>query len=611
MLCTKSPVPKSFSELKTTLGAFSFYCRFIQNFTEIVEPLRELLSCDTFKWSVKAQKAFEMLKRSIITSPALAVFDPKKEVVVSTDASNIGAGGTLSQANEDGSLSVIEFFSKEFSVAERKYSTTERESLAVVLALEKWRTYLLGRSFVLETDHQCLKMIFSTKGMDRMSLRIARWAVRLLPYVFTIRYKKGSEMFLPDYLSRFPIENENDEFVCTIGDEDTEIINSVFTNMPITVSDLKNKIENDESYKKIRNLIENDNQNKKDWENCDAYYRIKNELSVVDGLIFRGDRVVIPTDLRCDVLKLTHETHIGIVKMKQRIRVLYWWPNFDKDVEKLIANCNVCQSIPKSVKPKNVPYESVPLPSVPFEKIAVDIKGPIPVKIEARFAIVVIDYFSKYPEVKFVRNVTTESVISFLKEIFAREGTCANLVCDNGSQFTSKEFEEFCKSYGIKLLHSSLYYPQGNSMVERFNRCLSDAIDIHNNTGGCFIDSINSFLMTYRSSCHSTTGLSPSLLLHGREMRTRLNIVALPESEFKNKVKKTVRFDLDVDKSEDNFKNPFTIGDKVKWVHPRTKVVQFGTVEKLLSSKCVLVNGKAWNIRKLAKTNYPAIDSND
>lgn len=287
--------------------------------------------------------------------------------------------------------------------------------------------------------------------------------------------------------------------------------------------------------------------------------------------------------------------------MKRKVREMFWWPGLDRMIEDLVKTCLTCQCVSKSVKPAKSEVDAVPLPSSPWYKLAIDIKGPLQGKAEFRYAICVMDYFSKFPEVKFVSAITSATVIRFLKELFMREGLCAELVTDNGRQFVSKEFESFLAECGIKHIRTSLYCPSSNGMIERFNRSLGDAIEIAKKEGGDFRERINQFLSMYRSVPHSVTGFSPSLLLHGREMKTRANILPLAPSEYAPKVKqncqKRVRF-RDVDECEDN---PFEVGDRVKFIHPRTRDVVFGSVQKLAGSKAVILKDLGtWNVAKLA-----------
>lgn len=581
-----SPNPVSFSEVETLIGGLGFWSRFIPKYTEKIQPVRDVLKKENFEWTSEAENATRIIKKAIAVS-FLSLYDPDKELYLACDASNIGVGSCLYQLNEDNSWRVIEFFSKKFTEAEKKFSVIEKESYAIVLSCEKFRNYLLGRSFVIETDHSPIKFLFANQGMDRASLRISRWLLRLLPFVFEIKYKRGVENLVPDFLSRFPVENHD----VVMNIDEHEWVNAVFDTPALKKDEFLSAINSDEDYLKLISLIENNVESKNEWN--PIFLRFRDEYSIIDGFVLRGEKLVLPEKMRKSIMKIAHETHLGIVKMKQNIRALYWWPKMDDEIEAFVKECSICNALPKSLKPVVIPFKNVELPLHPWEKVAIDIKGPDNNKTENRFAIVVIDYFSKFPFVKLTKNVTTRTVISFVKEIFAVEGICPTIVTDNGVQFQSSEWKSFCEENNIAHVKSSLYYPQGNSIVERFNRSLSDtfeAFKIQNE--GNFVEYVQKFLQCFRSTPHCSTGFSPSFLLHGREISTKLSL-SLPS----RKKEKRVTFADDSPSNE----CPFEVDSSVRFFHPRLRKVVFGKVSKIISPECVeLNNGQRWNVRKLS-----------
>ncbi len=136
------------------------------------------------QWSKETVESFDTLKRMLLQSPVLAIYDPSLPTFISTDASDYGLGAVLTQLHPDGFERVIAFASRTLSTSERKYSAVEKEALACVWALEKWRTYVWGHRFTLRADHQALTTLLSTKGMDRAGMRVARWSARLLCFQY-------------------------------------------------------------------------------------------------------------------------------------------------------------------------------------------------------------------------------------------------------------------------------------------------------------------------------------------------------------------------------------------------------------------------------------------
>lgn len=212
-------------------------------------------------------------------------------------------------------------------------------------------------------------------------------------------------------------------------------------------------------------------------------------------------------------------------------------------MENAVRHCYICQAADKSAKPVFAPLQPVSFPEKPWDKLGLDIIGPLSnVPSDCRFAITLIDYYSKWPEVCFVRDVTSDAVITFLTSIFCREGFPTCLVTDNGPQFKSQQFETFLSERGIQHLCSSYYYPQANGQVERFNRVLKEYIQLAKLEQRPLKKAITEYLGTYRFSPQATTGSSPAMLLHKRQPRTAVDITDLPlPSTFQSFSDNTIR----------------------------------------------------------------------
>lgn len=172
-------------------------------------------------------------------------------------------------------------------------------------------------------------------------------------------------------------------------------------------------------------------------EEVKPFYFIREELSVVDDLLLRADRLVVPSSLTAQIISTAHETHPGITRTKARLRERFWWPRMDKEVETAVKNCHICLEADKSARTSPAPLQPVEWPERPWQKLALDIVGPLErAPHNSRFAITLVDYHSKWPEVYFCREVSTSTVKDFLTSVFAREGYPEEIVCDNGPHFT-------------------------------------------------------------------------------------------------------------------------------------------------------------------------------
>lgn len=202
----------------------------------------------------------------------------------------------------------------------------------------------------------------------------------------------------------------------------------------------------------------------------------------------------------------------------------------DELVHEILSTCTTCQSCDKTAAVSPAPLQPIKFPEGPFQHVAVDIVGPFEQgTYDCRFAITLVDYFSKWPEVAFTPNASTATVIAFLTSIFAREGNPYEITTDNGPQFTSAAFAEFLAERGIKHIRTSVYHPQANGCVERFNRVLKDSIQTAQATQRPWKTVVTELLQNYRATPHATTGESPFQLLRGRAMRTKLNILPPPK----------------------------------------------------------------------------------
>lgn len=203
----------------------------------------------------------------------------------------------------------------------------------------------------------------------------------------------------------------------------------------------------------------------------------------------------------------------------------------DDLVHAILSECVTCQSSDKSAKTCAAPMQPVEFPKGPFQHVAIDIVGPFERgSTDCKFAITLIDYFSKWPEVGFASSVTTETVVKFLTRIFAWEGNPCTITTDNGPQFISSEFADFLKTQGIKHIKTNLYHPQANGAIERFNRMLKECIQTAEMTQKPWKSMVLTMLKNYRAPPHATTGESPFLLLKGRPMRTKLNVLPPKDS---------------------------------------------------------------------------------
>ena len=427
-------------------------------------------------------------------------------------------GAALTQISR-GEEKIIAFVSRTLSDAEKNYSVIEKEMLACFWATKCLRSFLWGMNYTLRTDHKLLVNILTTKGSasERTSHRINRWSSRMLEYNFNVEYLQGINV--ADCLSRLPLQSQPEEY----SHDDDECIAQIqaATRGVISQSELTTDTRKDTNIQMAMKYMTSKwpPRNKLSGHLL-TLYDVADELSIKDGMLHRGGRIVILGELQSRVIQLAHEGHIGMTLVKIRLREYYWWPAMDRHVEETVRNCQYCTNSDTSYTCHTTPLQPVQLPDKVWQKLALDIMGTFNGP-KHKFVIVLVDYYSKWCEVAFETEVTTDKMIQLLHNVFAREGLPEFLVTDNGVQLT----KEFLKGIGITHLHASLYHPQTNGIVERMNRTVKEGIQIGKLEGKSPLLATRERQSAYYTTPNTTTGKAPFQLMRGRYARTKLQII--------------------------------------------------------------------------------------
>ncbi|XP_062579420.1 uncharacterized protein K02A2.6-like [Saccostrea cucullata] len=368
--------------------------------------------------------------------------------------------------------------------------------------------YLYGIDFELLTDHKPLEYIYSAKS--KPSARISRWVLRLQPYRFKVVYIKGKDN-IADPLSRLTQVNER-KVEQTDTDDFMKLITLHSIPKAMSIKQIETESASDQVLKSVRNSIR-----KRTWPKGEnkAYMIVKNELSVIGKLVRRG--IVMPQTLQNTTLKIAHEGHPGIMVMKRHLRTKVWWPGMDRDAEDVCKRCHACQVVSQKSNPE--PVKSTGLPKEPWQLIGADLMGPLPSE-DSLF--VVVDYHSRYVEVEIMRKTTTDRIIRNLHRMFQTHGLPLQIVTDNGSQFIGGEFKDFMEQQNIEHRRVTLLLPQANGEVEIQNRSILKRLKIAQVEKRNWRDELSDYLTMYRTTPHSSTGVSPLELLFKRKIRTRL-----------------------------------------------------------------------------------------
>ncbi|XP_060880783.1 uncharacterized protein K02A2.6-like [Metopolophium dirhodum] len=421
----------------------------------------------------------------------------------------------------DGSEKPIAFVSRTLSESEKNYAQIELEALALVFAVKYFHQFVYGREFVLRTEHKPLVSIFGDKkGIPLMSAhRLQHYAIFLSGYTYKIEFFSGVENGNADALLRLPLSVVgSSNIVC-----DNFFINMVTTNIKsIGDSDICNEIKKYVilRYVFIKVFTGNWSNNIKDVSiDLKPYYHRRLELSIEQGCLMWGHRLIIPPKYREQLLQELHSTHMGTVKMKALARSYIWWPGIDLEIERITKECKDC--LIHSENPPRSVLHNWPWPEGPPQRLHLDFLGPV----RGMMFIVILDAYSKWVFVRRMLNITSNSTIMVLREYFATWGIPAKLVSDNGPSLCSVEFERFLKNYGVFHIKTAPYNPSTNgaaeNMVRTFKNYLKKVIS-SNNDNNSIDTAVLKFILSYNSTKHCSTGFSPAQLHIGCSLLHRM-----------------------------------------------------------------------------------------
>lgn len=592
------PAPRSVKDVRRLMGLAGWYRRFIPNFSTIMAPLSELTKKGRkFQWNDEAEKAMQQVKAILVSAPVLANPDYSKPFIIQTDASDLGMGGVLVQG-EGAEERVIAYTSAKFSSTQRNYQTTERECLAVITAIEKFRPYIEGVKFTVVTDHASLLWL---KNLKDPTGRLCRWALRLQPYNFDLVHRKGSQMVVADALSR-SMDSIDVLGFPKVKDAWYDGLRELVLSTPADYSQFR--IENDVLYKHCS----------RNNKNC--------------GYISNW-RAVVPVNQRKRVIEECHNpplsSHGGYHKTIDRVRRDFYWPNMDQDVRNFVQKCDVCKAIKSTNVTQRAPMGNFREPRQPWHMLYVDFIGPLP-RSKAGFChiLTVVDSFSKFMHAHPIRSATSKESVNFLlNRIFLTFGVPEILVSDNGSQFMSADFKKFLSDYNVKHWAVSRYHPQANA-VEAANKTLETCIRAYIKDDKDHRDwdkHLYEITCSMNSSLHSTTKFSPYFVNFGQNMVTSGNAYATKirddsDSEntnharlekIRNKVKENLLKNYNSSKKRYDLRaRPihYNVGDIV-W---KVNTVQ-SSAEKKITSK-FLGNVKCKVRKKIGTCSYELEDMN-
>lgn len=439
-------VPINVKQLRGFLGLTGYYRRFVKGYGVISKPLTQLLKKDSFQWSNEAQQAFEDLKLAMSTTPVLALSDFSEKFTVETDASSGGIGAVLTQKGHP-----LAYINRALGQKQLGMSVYEKELLAVVFAIEKWRPYLIGRPFVIKTDHFSLKYLLEQRITTPMQ---QKWLSKLMGYEYEIFYKSGKENTVADSLSR--ISNA----VVTLGALST-ISSELF-------KEIEASWHQDEKLKKVVADLQSGILHKK-------YSWVGNQLR-------RRGKIVVGNDsrLKQKLLQYFHSEalggHSGVLVTTKRISSNLYWKGLRREVRNFIRACDVCQIHKTDTSKPAGLLQPIEIPTRTWEIISMDFIEGLPVTQGKSAILVIVDKLSKYAHFLPLKHPYTAAMVAdlYLTAIYKLHGMPAGIISDRDPVFTSLFWQELFKKCKVKLQMSTAYHPQSDGQTEVVNRCVEN-----------------------------------------------------------------------------------------------------------------------------------------
>jgi hypothetical protein len=513
--------PESCDAVRSFLGMANYVRRFIPGFADITAPLRELTKKDaTFQWTADCEASVNSIKELLANEPVLAYFNTRIPSEIIVDASPVGLAAILVQRYENDVSRIIAFASKSLSATEQRYSQLEREALAVLWGCQYFHIYIFGKPVTVLSDHKPLVAIFNN-SISHRNTRLERWNLKLAPYNATIKHIPGATN-PADYLSRHPMDIGHDTVATKTAEQHVNFITASSIPKSMTLSEVQEASEADPEIQAVIKAVTSQN-----WTTLktSAYFKCREQLAVNTDrkTITKNSKLCIPKALQAKAIQLAHQGHQGLSKTKELIRSKIWFPNINQSVEKAILSCLPCQACTKSHNKE--PVVMSPMPSGPWTNLSMDFYT-LPTNEEV---FVVIDDYSRYPEIHHVTSTSARSTMTCLERIFAQHGIPDVIRADNGPPFNGSEFAMYMKKMGIKLRKVTPVWAPANGEVERIMQPITKMVQTTTVEGRNWKDGLERFLLSYRATPHTVTGFSPAKLLFNRELK-----ILLPEVPQEN-----------------------------------------------------------------------------
>lgn len=489
------PKPKNVQDLRRFLGIINFYRRFVPNAASHQAILHDCLKGSKkndkspVHWSTERIVAFEKCKTDLSQATLLVHPSANAPVALTVDASDFAIGAVVEQW-EANTWKPLGFFSKKISPAQRKYSTYDRELLAIYSSIKYFRHLLEGRPFTIFTDHKPLTFAFNQQN-DKASPRQARHLDFIGQFSTNIIHLSGKENVVADALSRLETINcPNAINYNILADEQLEDaeLQEILKN-PAKTSLTLRQIATPDAEKLV-------------------YCDFKENKA----------RPFVPKTLRRRIFEKFHNlAHPGIRATTKLISSRFVWPSMNKDIREWTRTCIPCQRS-KIQRHTRTPFQKFEIPDERFKIVNLDLVGPLPSSKGFSYCLTLIDRYTCWTEAIPIPNITAETVAeAFYSQWIARFGTPQKIITDQGRQFECSLFHTLSALLGMQKTRTTPYHPQSNGKIERWHRTLKAALKAHSNDK--WVETLPTILLGLRCVMRDDADATPAELTYGSSIR--------------------------------------------------------------------------------------------
>ena len=491
------PRPQNAKTLSEFLGMVNFYHRFIPNAAALMGPLHGLSHAkgQDFQWTTQHQSAFDATKHALASATLLNHPSATATTCITVDASDLAVGGVLEQFL-DGNWRPLAFFSRKLDKAQKSYSTFDRELLAMYSAVQHFSYFIEGRRFHIYTDHKPLTFALASSS-ERWTPRQQRHLAFIAEYTTDVRHVHGRDNAVADALSRVELGTHP---VCMAAGRPS--------------LDLLSMAQAQQADAEVQ-----------------AYRTAITGLVLADVPLPGTDttllcdtstgtaRPIVPRSWRRAVFEAIHSlAHPGIKTSRKMVTARFVWHGINKQVGMWAKTCISCQKS-KVQRHVTAPLEHGQLPDRRFQRIHVDVVGPLPISQGKSYLFTIIDRYTRWPEAIPMADATATSCArALMSHHIAQFGVPTDITSDRGPQFTSNLWTTLGKLLGAQLHHTTAYHPQANGIVERFHRQLKSALKARL-VGSAWMDELPLVLLGLRSAPKEGLGCAPAELVYGTTIR--------------------------------------------------------------------------------------------